>query len=91
MEISSDQVSTAGITASSLCWRMGAEALGTIADRGRRPCTSPTREAAGINVARWKYDHQAIVSVLRHEYPDHNVAYEDFLSRRALCAAADER
>ena len=26
-----------------------------------------TREAAGINIARWKYDHQAIVSVLRHE------------------------
>jgi 2-octaprenyl-6-methoxyphenol hydroxylase len=39
---------------------------------------SKTREAAGINVARWKYDHQAIVSVLRHERPHDHVAYEIF-------------
>ena len=39
---------------------------------------SPTREAAGIRVARWKYDHQAIVSVLRHERPHDHVAYEIF-------------
>ena len=39
---------------------------------------SKTREAAGINVARWKYDHQAIVSVLRHEQPHEHVAYEIF-------------
>jgi 2-octaprenyl-6-methoxyphenol hydroxylase len=39
---------------------------------------SATREAAGINVARWKYDHQAIVSILRHERPHDNVAYEIF-------------
>ena len=39
---------------------------------------STTREAAGINVARWKYDHQAIVSVLRHERPHEHVAYEIF-------------
>ncbi|HEY4070063.1 MAG TPA: FAD-dependent monooxygenase, partial [Sphingomicrobium sp.] len=39
---------------------------------------SRTREAAGINVARWKYDHQAIVSVLRHERPHDHVAYEIF-------------
>ena len=39
---------------------------------------SRTREAAGINVARWKYDHQAIVSVLRHEHPHDHVAYEIF-------------
>jgi 2-octaprenyl-6-methoxyphenol hydroxylase len=39
---------------------------------------SSTREAAGINVARWKYDHQAIVSVLRHERPHDHVAYEIF-------------
>jgi len=41
---------------------------------------SATREAAGINVARWKYDHQAIVSVLRHERPHEHVAYEIFYS-----------
>jgi len=39
---------------------------------------SATRESAGINIARWKYDHQAIVSVLRHELPHENVAYEIF-------------
>ena len=39
---------------------------------------SATREAAGIRVARWKYGHQAIVSVLRHEKPHDHVAYEIF-------------
>ena len=39
---------------------------------------SPTREAAGITVARWKYDHCAIVSTLRHERPHDNIAYEIF-------------
>ena len=41
---------------------------------------SATREMAGINVARWKYDHQAIVSVLRHQRPHDHVAYEIFYS-----------
>jgi len=39
---------------------------------------SATREAAGIRIARWKYSHQAIVSVLRHERPHDHVAYEIF-------------
>ena len=39
---------------------------------------SKTREAAGINIARWQYDHQAIVSVLRHERAHEHVAYEIF-------------
>jgi 2-octaprenyl-6-methoxyphenol hydroxylase len=39
---------------------------------------SATRDAAGIRVARWRYDHQAIVSVLRHELPHDHVAYEIF-------------
>jgi 2-octaprenyl-6-methoxyphenol hydroxylase len=39
---------------------------------------SRTREAAGINIARWRYHHQAIVSVLRHEGPHEHVAYEIF-------------
>jgi 2-octaprenyl-6-methoxyphenol hydroxylase len=46
-----------------------------VAAEGRN---SPMREAAGIRVARWRYDHQAIVSVLRHEKPHDNVAYEIF-------------
>jgi 2-octaprenyl-6-methoxyphenol hydroxylase len=46
-----------------------------VAAEGRN---SPSREAAGIRVARWKYDHRAIVSVLRHDLPHENVAYEIF-------------
>lgn len=39
---------------------------------------STMREAAGIRMARWRYDHQAIVSTLRHERPHENVAHEIF-------------
>jgi 2-octaprenyl-6-methoxyphenol hydroxylase len=39
---------------------------------------SRTRDDAGIRVARWRYDHQAIVSVLRHALPHEHVAYEIF-------------
>ena len=46
-----------------------------VAAEGRN---SPMREAAGIRCARWKYDHSAIVSTLRHERPHDNVAYEIF-------------
>jgi 2-octaprenyl-6-methoxyphenol hydroxylase len=41
---------------------------------------SPTREAAGIRLARWQYDHAAIVSILRHERPHEHVAWEIFYS-----------
>jgi 2-octaprenyl-6-methoxyphenol hydroxylase len=39
---------------------------------------SATREAAGIRMARWRYDHAAIVSTLLHERPHGSVAYEIF-------------
>ena len=39
---------------------------------------SPTREAAGIRIARWQYEHAAIVSTLRHERPHDHVAWEIF-------------
>ncbi len=39
---------------------------------------SQMREQAGIRVARWRYNHIAIVSVLNHERPHDNVAYEIF-------------
>ena len=39
---------------------------------------SPTREAAGIQVARWRYDHAAIVTTIAHEQPHDNIAYEIF-------------
>ncbi len=46
-----------------------------IAAEGRN---SPTREAAGITVARWRYDHAAIVGAFHHERPHGNVAFEIF-------------
>lgn len=46
-----------------------------IAAEGRN---SPTRAAAGINVARWSYDHSAIIATLGHEKPHGEVAYEIF-------------
>jgi 2-octaprenyl-6-methoxyphenol hydroxylase len=39
---------------------------------------SPTREAANIAVARWRYDHNAIVATIEHERHHGNVAYEMF-------------
>jgi 2-octaprenyl-6-methoxyphenol hydroxylase len=42
---------------------------------GRR---SPSREAAGIRMARWSYNHSAIVGTLAHDRPHNNVAYEIF-------------
>ena len=39
---------------------------------------SPTREAAGIRIARWQYEHAAIVSVLSHERPHEHIAWEIF-------------
>ena len=39
---------------------------------------SPLRDQAGIRMARWKYEHTAIVSTLRHQQPHDNIAYEIF-------------
>jgi 2-octaprenyl-6-methoxyphenol hydroxylase len=39
---------------------------------------SPTREGANIPVARWSYDHNAIVVTVEHERHHGNVAYEIF-------------
>ena len=39
---------------------------------------SPSREEAGIRIARWQYEHAAIVSVLRHEKPHDHIAWEIF-------------
>ena len=46
-----------------------------VAAEGRH---SPTREAAGIPVARWSYDHSAIVGAFHHQRPHDRVAYEVF-------------
>ncbi len=39
---------------------------------------SPIREAAGIPLARWAYDHVAIVATVTHARPHDHVAYEIF-------------
>lgn len=39
---------------------------------------SPTREAAGITVARWSYEHVAMIASIAHERPHGNIAYEIF-------------
>lgn len=46
-----------------------------VAAEGRQ---SPTRQAAGIQVARWSYDHVAIIAAVEHERPHENIAYEIF-------------
>ncbi|WP_375404681.1 FAD-dependent monooxygenase [uncultured Sphingomonas sp.] len=46
-----------------------------VAAEGRN---SPTRAAAGINVARWAYDDAAIVGAFHHARPHEGVAYEIF-------------
>jgi 2-octaprenyl-6-methoxyphenol hydroxylase len=46
-----------------------------IAAEGRN---SPSREAAGIRVARWSYDHVAMIAAIGHERPHGNTAYEIF-------------
>lgn len=46
-----------------------------IAAEGRQ---SPTRIEEGIAVAKWQYNHRAMVTALAHEKPHENVAWEIF-------------
>lgn len=39
---------------------------------------SPTREEAGISIAKWDYSHRAIIAGITHEKPHDNVAWEIF-------------
>ncbi len=39
---------------------------------------SPTRLDAGISVAKWEYNHRAIITGITHEKPHDNVAWEIF-------------
>jgi 2-octaprenyl-6-methoxyphenol hydroxylase len=39
---------------------------------------SPTRDAAGIRIARWQYRHHAIIGGIFHERPHDGVAHEIF-------------
>src|SRR3954469_7924285 len=46
-----------------------------VAAEGRN---SPTREASGIPIARWSYDHVAIVATIAHQRPHAETAFEIF-------------
>jgi len=46
-----------------------------IAAEGRQ---SPTRDEAGITIAKWDYKHRAIIAGLTHSKPHGNVAWEIF-------------
>jgi 2-octaprenyl-6-methoxyphenol hydroxylase len=46
-----------------------------VAAEGRR---SPTRDEAGLRLARWEYRHSAIIAGLAHTLPHENVAWEIF-------------
>jgi 2-octaprenyl-6-methoxyphenol hydroxylase len=46
-----------------------------VAAEGRQ---SPTRDGAGITLAKWDYKHRAIIAGLTHEKPHGNVAWEIF-------------
>lgn len=46
-----------------------------VAAEGRN---SPTREAAGLNTARWSYDHAAMIATLNHKRSHENIAFEIF-------------
>lgn len=46
-----------------------------IAAEGRN---SPTRIASGLTVARWHYDHAAIIGAFHHEHDHENTAFEIF-------------
>ena len=46
-----------------------------VAAEGRQ---SPTRDAAGISIAKWDYKHRAIICGLTHQKPHGNVAWEIF-------------
>jgi 2-octaprenyl-6-methoxyphenol hydroxylase len=51
------------------------EAALMVAAEGRN---SPTREEAGLAVAKWDYRHRAIITTLTHSKPHDNVAWEIF-------------
>ena len=46
-----------------------------VAAEGRN---SPTRTAAGIAIAQWRYDHAAIIAAIEHEHDHRNIASEIF-------------
>ncbi|MBD8698388.1 UbiH/UbiF/VisC/COQ6 family ubiquinone biosynthesis hydroxylase [Sphingomonas sp. CFBP 13714] len=66
--------SAAGVTATLDSGAVVRAPLVVVAE-GRK---SPTREAAGITMAHWSYDHTAIIAAFHHERSHEDVAYEIF-------------
>ena len=64
----------AGVTATLASGEIVRADLLVVAE-GRR---SPTRDAAGIRMARWQYDGRAIVTAFEHTVPHGGVAHEIF-------------
>lgn len=64
-------------TAVSMTLTTGAQIRGSLllVAEGRR---SPTRDAAGLSIAKWSYRHSAIVGAIAHGTPHDNIAYEIF-------------
>jgi 2-octaprenyl-6-methoxyphenol hydroxylase len=63
-----------GVTATLASGTVISAAIVIIAE-GRN---SPSRVAAGLKVAHWRYDHRAIISAIDHSVPHDNVAHEIF-------------
>lgn len=72
--IADQERSDAGVTVTLMDGRQLAGDLLIVAE-GRG---SATRDAAGIKLAKWDYDHEAMVTVVAHEKPHGNIAYEIF-------------
>lgn len=60
-----------------------------VAAEGR---ASPTRDAARIPVARWQYDHAAMIASIHHAESHENIAYEIFYAQGpfAILPLADD-
>ncbi|GMM92746.1 FAD-dependent monooxygenase [Qipengyuania sp. MTN3-11] len=73
-EIASRERSEHGVSATSTSGETFQAAL-MVGAEGR---ASPTRAEAGIAVAKWQYDHRAVVAGIEHAQPHGNVAWEIF-------------
>ncbi len=74
MTIEAQERSDAGLVVSLANRQQLAAGLLIVAE-GR---ASATRDAAGIKLAHWDYAHEAMVTVVAHEKPHGNIAYEIF-------------
>ncbi len=74
MEIASSRIEEAGVEMQLKSGARLAASLLVVAE-GRR---SASRDAAGIRLTEWDYQHEAMVTAIVHEKPHGNIAYEIF-------------